>query len=165
MVRRLLRKPLTWVIIGMLAAAGGGALYWYQPWKLLSDRHVDEPLAGADRQVLSEGAFVTHVHLTSGHARIIRSPDGSRRLELVDLSTSNGPDLRVWLTDQPVVEGQEGWSLFDEGAYHELGRLKGNKGSQGYEIPSDLDLESVRSVSIWCRRFAVSFGAAPLSAA
>jgi hypothetical protein len=68
----------------------------------------------------------------------------------------------VWLADQPVREGAAGWRVFDDGTWVELGRLKGNRGDQAYDIPNDLDLNQFSSVSIWRRRFAVSFGAAPL---
>jgi hypothetical protein len=108
------------------------------------------------------GTFITHEHDTSGEVRVVRHPDGTRQLELVDLDTSDGPDLRVWLSDQPVKEGTAGWRVFDDGRYVELGELKGNKGNQVYEIPAGTDLTTLRSVSIWCKRFAVSFGAAAL---
>jgi len=69
------------------------------------------------------------------------------------------------LTDRPVVPGLDGAYAFDDGAHHELGKLKGNRGNQVYPLPDDLDLSNVRSVTIWCARFAVSFGAAELSKA
>ncbi|MFG1844257.1 DM13 domain-containing protein [Micromonospora carbonacea] len=115
--------------------------------------------------LVSRGDFVTHEHDTSGSARIVRTADGRHRLELVGLDTSNGPDLRVWLTDQPVREGVAGWRVFDDGRRVELGRLKGNRGDQAYDIPAGTDLTALTSVSIWCKRFSVSFGAAPLRAA
>lgn len=175
MIGRLLRKPLTWVAVVLLAAGGAFGLYWFQPWKLVTDREVDEALSEvstpssapastpAGPTLVSRGEFVTHEHDTSGTARIVRSADGSYRLELVDLATSNGPDLRVWLTDQPVKDGTAGWRVFDDGEWVELGRLKGNKGDQAYAIPAGTDLGQLGSVSIWCKRFAVSFGAATLS--
>ncbi|MCI0690182.1 MAG: DM13 domain-containing protein, partial [Sporichthyaceae bacterium] len=76
--------------------------------------------------------------------------------------TSNGPDLQVWLTDQPVIPGNAGWFVFDDGRYVQLGPLKANRGNQVYDIPAGTDLTGLTSVSIWCKRFAVSFGAAPL---
>jgi hypothetical protein len=69
------------------------------------------------------------------------------------------------LTDQPVRAGNAGWRVFDDGRWVELGRLKGNRGDQAYAIPADVDLTGLGSVSIWCKRFAVSFGAAPLQPA
>ena len=49
---------------------------------------------------------------------------------LENLATSDGPDLHVWLTDRPVIEGSAGWYLFDDGRYVELGPLKANNGNQ-----------------------------------
>jgi len=80
------------------------------------------------------------------------------------LDTSNGPDLHVWITDRPVVDGPSGWTVFDDGAYLDLGALKGNKGNQNYVVPAGTDLAAYRSVTIWCARFRVSFGAAELTA-
>jgi hypothetical protein len=53
--------------------------------------------------------------------------------------------------------------VFDDGRYRSLGQLKGNHGNQNYVIPTGLDLAGLRSVSIWCNRFNVSFGAAELT--
>nr|WP_230415153.1 DM13 domain-containing protein [Micromonospora tarapacensis] len=187
----MLRTPLTWIAVAVLAAGSVLGLYWFQPWKLVTDQAVTEPLAtiatptapeastapgasaapdtstapvptGGAARLVSSGDFVSHEHKTSGSARIVRTEDGRHRLELVGLNTSNGPDLRVWLTDQPVVEGRAGWHVFDDGRWVELGRLKGNLGDQGYEIPDGVELGDLTSVSIWCKRFSVSFGAAAL---
>ncbi len=194
MITRLLRKPLAWVAAAVVAAGAVVGLAWFQPWKLVTDTEVDEtlsavattsapatagpagppatgpgsatgPAAATGPTLVSRGDFVTHEHDTSGSARIVRTADGRHRLELVGLDTSNGPDLRVWLTDQPVREGVAGWRVFDDGRRVELGRLKGNRGDQAYDIPAGTDLTALTSVSIWCKRFSVSFGAAPLRAA
>ena len=161
-----------------MAAAG---LWWFQPWKLVTDTVVDEALpavaasptaratatdpAPAGDRVLAAGDFVSHEHATTGSAQLVRLADGRRQLVLRDLDTSNGPDLRVWLTDRPVRTGTAGWRVFDDGRYVELGRLKGNRGDQVYDVPASVDLADARSVSIWCRRFSVSFGAAELRVA
>ena len=157
----------------VLAAGAAFGLYWFQPWRLFTDTTVTEALSNpTPEQVTSatatapvvtrQGTFVTHEHDTTGTARLVRNPDGSFQLELVGLVTSDGPDLRVWLTDQEVKQGTAGWRVFDDGRYVELGRLKGNRGDQVYAIPAGVDAESLRSVSIWCKRFSVSFGAAEL---
>jgi len=177
------RKPLFWVGIAMVATVVVAfGLYWFQPWKLVTDETAADPLAvvpapvasaaptasqasaaaPAGPRVLLQGEFVTHEHDTSGSVRVVALPDGSRTLEIANLDTSNGPDLRVWLSDQPVKEGTAGWTVFDDGKWVELGKLKGNKGNQVYDIPASADLDSLRSVTIWCKRFSVSFGAAAL---
>ncbi len=187
---RILGKP---VVIGALlvaVVAAGVGLYWFQPWKLWVDDTVrDElpvaapatPPAAPDAETttptapaapatpstprtLTSGSLISHEHRTTGTAKVIRLPDGSHTLRLENLDTSNGPDLHVWLTDAPVKEGKAGWHVFDDGTYVSLGKLKGNKGDQNYALPADLDLKGLTSVSIWCDRFDVSFGAAELTA-
>jgi hypothetical protein len=189
MLGRLARKPVTWIIAAVLVVGGGFGLYWFQPWKLFTSTTVNEtlpeapapaapappptgtqtppaPAAPAPRNtLLASGTLITHEHDTSGTARLVRLADGRTQLVLADLSTSDGPDLRVWLTDQPVIEGRAGWHVFDDGRYVELGRLKGNRGNQVYTVPAGTDLAGLTSVTIWCKRFSVSFGAAELNPA
>jgi hypothetical protein len=173
-VARLARRPVSWLVL----AAGAGVvvvgLAFFQPWKLWVDQTVDEPApppaaaaavsqAAPEAATIALGAFISHEHDTTGTARVVREPDGSRYLRIENLDTSNGPLLKVWLTDAPVRPGKDGWYLFDDGQHVDLGALKGNKGSQNYPIPADVDLAAYRSVSIWCARFDVSFGAAELT--
>jgi Electron transfer DM13 len=182
MLGRLVRKPLTWVIVGLLAVGGAVGLYWFQPWKLVTDERVNEtppavaaPTGGggslpgsagpAVDHVIATGTFVSHEHTTTGTARLTELTDGRRVLTLENLDTSNGPDLRVWLTDRPVGTGPSAWTVFDDGKCVELGRLKGNKGTQNYDVPAGLSLAEYHSVTIWCKRFSVSFGAVELSEA
>ena len=169
-------------VAAVLALVVGAGLYWFQPWKVVTDREVKEtlvvalatgsPAASAEVSVaptrpalVRQGEFVSHEHATSGQARVIRNVDGSHVLELAGLDTSDGPDLRVWLSDQPVLAGAQGWRVFAGGDRVELGRLKGNKGDQAYAIPAGTDLDRLHSVTIWCKRFSVSFGAADLTPA
>jgi hypothetical protein len=178
---RVSRKQ--WVV-GALAVAlvvAGAGLYWFQPWKIWQDETVDEALPTAQAspsatrpsetpsatpagpRTLAGGELISHEHATSGTVKLVRLADGSHVVRLEKLDTSNGPDLHVWLTDAPVKEGRAGWHVFDDGEYVSLGKLKGNKGSQNYVLPADVDPADFTSVSIWCDRFDVSFGAAELS--
>ncbi|MFE5538202.1 DM13 domain-containing protein [Streptomyces sp. NPDC056519] len=178
--RRRRRRLLTGVLIAAALVLGAG-LYWAEPWKLWQNSTVNEALPtasaapGSSRpgttapapgpQTVAQGSLISHEHSTTGTVKLIRLPDGSRTLRLENLDTSSGPDLRVWLTDAPVKEGADGWFVFDDGKYVSLGKLKGNKGDQNYEIPAEVNLADYSSVTIWCDRFNVSFGAAALQAA
>lgn len=103
-------------------------------------------------------AFVGIDHETSGTLVLLQDDAGGRFVRLENLDTSNGPDLFVYLSTNPV-DGSEG--AFDDD-YVDLGRLQGNIGSQNYEIPADIDLARFASIVIWCDRFNSAFGAAPL---
>ncbi|MGY1580973.1 DM13 domain-containing protein [Streptomyces sp. MN13] len=187
------RTRITWTrrrTTGALAATAigvgfGFGLYWFQPWKLWQDETVQEALPGtttaskpptgppspgapsapAAPTTVADGDLISHEHTTSGTVKLVRLADGSHVVRLENLDTSNGPDLRVWLTDAPVKEGRAGWHVFDDGTHVSLGKLKGNKGSQNYPVPEDIDPSRYRSVTIWCDRFDVSFGAAELTGA
>jgi len=160
----------------LVIAVGIGA-YLFQPWKLFINTTVDEALpsvaaaepspgataAPPEPVVVSEGSLISHEHDTTGTVKLIRLVDGALVVRVENLETSNGPDLKVWLTAAPVIAGRDGWGVFDDGRYVDLGSLKGNKGTANYPVPTGTDVSGLNSVSIWCDRFNVSFGAAELS--
>lgn len=162
------------VVFGLVLVGLG--VYWFGPQRLFLDRQVSEelptptmtsdPSAGegpvkepARVDVLSSGEFRSLEHETTGSVRIVALEDGSRFVRLEHLATSDGPDLRIYLTDQPLSDD---WGVWDDGRYVDLGPLKGNVGDSNYQIPDDLDLSGFRTVAIWCRRFTVGFGVAPI---
>ncbi|MEV6442697.1 DM13 domain-containing protein [Amycolatopsis sp. NPDC051716] len=122
-----------------------------------------EPAKPAEPAELAGGSLISHEHRTTGTVRLLRAADGSLVLRLENLATSSGPDVHVWLTDAPVKPGKDGWDVFDDGKHLDAGKLKGNKGNQNYPLPVGTDLTAYTSVSIWCDRFDVSFGAAELA--
>ena len=179
--QRWWRKPAVLVPLVLLLVIVLAIGAWlFQPWKLFTDEVVDEalPLPAAassaptnpgttpeptpEPQVLAKGRFISHEHETTGRAEVLQLPDGKRVLRFEDLQTSNGPDLKVWLAAAPVIPGTDGWFVFDDDEFEDLGPLKGNIGNQNYRIPDSVDLKQLSSVSIWCDRFSVSFGAAEL---
>jgi hypothetical protein len=105
-----------------------------------------EPVANAE----PKGTFTGLTgHRSSGTATLIRSPNGSFiRLE-DDFSVTSGPDLYVYAGNS-------------SGKTSEVARLKGNQGSQNYELPHDLDPESITSVWIYCKAFRTDFAKADL---
>jgi hypothetical protein len=121
-----------------------------------------QPVEGSGPATLAEGDFTGLEHASTGTAQLVEFPGGSRYLRLEDLETSNGPDLRVILSDQPPSED---WRVWDDGQVLDLGGLKGNLGSSNYEIGKDVDLSEYRTAVIWCRRFSVGFAVAPLEPA
>jgi len=169
------RSAAAAIAVAVLALFGLG-IYWFGPQRLVLDREVAEalptPTGTTDPSIgeepleepsgieeLGSGEFRSLEHGTTGLARIVELEDGSRFVRLEDLDTSDGPDLRVYLTDQPVSDD---WGVWDDGRYVDLGALKGNVGDSNYLIPEDVDPLDFRTVVIWCRRFTVGFGVAPI---
>lgn len=117
-------------------------------------------MAGDEDPVrLVSGRFHTNAHETKGLATIYVLDDGRRVLRLTEFSTSNGPDVRVYLVAAADVQEED---AAKQAGFVDLGAMKGNIGDQNYDVPAGLDLSKYRAVSIWCRRFSVNFGAAPL---
>lgn len=88
-------------------------------------------------------------HDATGTASVYRQPDGSFVVALEDIDVEPGPDYHVW-----VVPGRDRRSPGDG---IELAKLRGNQGTQYYEVPRDAptDLGTDWTVLIWCRAFGV----------
>lgn len=171
MERGFLRAHRAGVAVAAVLAVTLGifAIVWFQPQKLFIEETVREglvdegaPSATATPSVvtLASGSFRSLEHKTTGTARLVRLSSGKVVLRFEGLNTSNGPDLRVYLSKKPSTLG---WRDYGD-RFIELGKLKGNIGDQNYEVPSGTDLSQYRSAVIWCVRFAVGFGVAPLDA-
>jgi hypothetical protein len=147
------------ILAGLVAI--GALWYVFRPDLIFTNKTVIESMpAGADATSVLSGQFHNGAHGTSGTATIYRLADGQEILRLINLDTTQGPDLYVYLlaagdaTSDDAVKNAE---------HIDLGPLKGNKGNQNYDIPSTVDFSKYRAVAIWCRSFRVSFGAAPLT--
>ena len=113
-------------------------------------------------KVLEKGEFHNADKTGKGTATLLQFADGKRVLRLTDFAVDNGPDLHVRLIAADDAKDTASVAKTD---FVELDKLKGNKGSQNYDVPENVDLSKYKAVSIWCNRFSVNFAAAPLTAA
>ena len=158
------------LMIGLGVIALAIAWYAFRPELLFINKTVNEQLptvqsvsmamsSGTEPRVLGKGDFRGLAHETKGVATVHQLGDGKRILRLTNFETSNGPDVHVYLVAAEMANDN---ATVTEAGFIDLGSLKGNKGDQNYEVPSDTDLNKYGSVSIWCARFGVNFGAATL---
>ena len=112
-----------------------------------------------DAKVLARGKFHNAEKAGKGTATVYQRADGKRILRLSDFAVDNGPDLHVRLIAANDAKNTASVAKTD---HVELGKLKGNQGSQNYDVPANVDLSKYRVVSIWCNRFSVNCAAAPL---
>lgn len=160
-----MRKRNIAILVGIAVIVIGWALF--RPERLFITTRVNEQFPGvataaAEPVALTSGQFRGIAHETAGTAAIFRLPDGKRVLRLTGFKTSNGPDVQVYLV--AAADAADNATVTKAGFIH-LGALKGNVGDQNYDVPADADLAKYRAVTIWCRRFAVNFGTAPLTPA
>jgi hypothetical protein len=152
------------LIIPVVVIALIAAWYAFRPERLFVNRQVDEPFptvnaAGSAAQALESGNFYSIMHPTSGTATIYRLADGSRVLRLTNFKTSNGPDVHIYMVAADDAKDND---TVKRAGFIDLGQIKGNIGDQNYALGPDIDLAKYRAVSVWCKRFSVNFGAAPL---
>ena len=152
------------VVVLVILIAAGAAWYAFRPERLFTNQRVNEqfPTASAANNAttkLASGQFHAGAHETKGTATVFQLGDGKKTLRLTNFETSNGPDVRVYLVAAPDAKDSE---TVKSAGFVELGSLKGNIGDQNYDLPANVDLAKYRAVTIWCARFNVNFGTAPL---
>src|SRR5438094_10546780 len=154
-----------WINVAIPVAVIAVLVAWYvfRPERLVVNRRVDEGLptahGGVSAQPLESGRFYSILHPTAGTATIFQMGDGTRVLRLTSFTTSNGPDVHVYMV---AADDAKDVATVQHAGFVDLGIIKGNVGDQNYTFGSDLDLAKYRAVSIWCKRFSVNFGAAAL---
>lgn len=127
----------------------GAGYYFVSPFFI--NKTVGEALPIAENteemsvEVVKQGQFegFDKIHTGSGTASVISIGEKNYIRFEEDFVVANGPDLYVGL-------GQNG--RYIKGS--ELGVLKGNMGSQNYELPEGVSPEEVW---IWCKAFSVPF--------
>ena len=155
----------TWTKVAILVAAVAAVVAWYafRPERLVVNRQIDEAMPTAQGssspKPLESGQFYSILHPTQGTATIYQMGDGTRILRFTSFSTSNGPDVHVYMV---AADDAKDVATVEKAGFVDLGVIKGNIGDQNYTLGSDLDLAKYRAVSIWCKRFSVNFGAAAL---
>lgn len=176
-------KRWMWITGAAVAVVAVAAFAVFRPDKLFVDDVVDEqldadvaaaleepastttsipaapPTTAAGPQVVARGEWTSlNDYSVAGSVAVVEE-DGRSTIVLSELMSDNGPDLRVYL----APAGPDAGGDITDGI--DLGPLKGNIGTQSYELPDGVDPSAFGSVVIWCERFSVGFGVAGLSPA
>ncbi len=110
-----------------------------------------DEVVSADGQLKFSGSFRGYgSEKVSGQAKIYLT-NTQYMLKLENFSTTNGPDLKVYLSKAASPSG-----------HISLGALKSTNGNQVYEITGTPDFSQYRFVLIHCERFNHLFGSAEL---
>lgn len=104
--------------------------------------------AASGPQRLRSGSFRGIDHRAEGTVAIYRQPDGRYVVGLEDIDIQPGPDYDLYLVPGEDREDTKGGIR--------LGDLRGNRGTQFYEVPAGANLENGPwTVLVWCQTFAV----------
>lgn len=118
------------------------------------------PLVAQEGNVVATGTFHGDAHHTMGRATVYQTEKGEV-LRLTHFKTTDGPKLHVLLI--AADDAKDNLNIFGEKIDKvDLGPLRGTEGDQNYDVPAGTDLSKYKTVAIFCERFLVTFGAAPL---
>jgi hypothetical protein len=92
-------------------------------------------------------------HFAHGDALVIESAPQRHTVRFENFSVRNGPDLFVYLSDDPKGYG---------GTVLKLGALRATDGAFNYEVPAGTDVTRFKSVIVWCDQFSELFATAAL---
>lgn len=116
--------------------------------KIVLDEKVDLTMAMQN----AVGAFANGPYgSVSGSAKIYTVGTGDQ-LALENFSSSNGPDLKVYLSKEK-----------DPQNFINLGDLKAVGGNQIYQIPAGTNITEYKYALIYCKRYSHLFGYAQLN--
>ena len=141
------------IIIILVAICATAFAYWtISPFFI--DKIVEEKLPESnvgnqsEPQKIALGSFFGFDKIHDGKGQVtLYEIDGKKVLRFEEgFMVNNGPDLYVGFgLDGNYVKGSE------------ISKLKGNIGSQNYDIPDGFDITKYNSVYIWCKAFSVPF--------
>lgn len=107
----------------------------------------DEPLR------LRVGSFRGVDHRASGTVAVYRQPDGRYVVGLEEFDIQPGPDYDLYIVPGQNREDRDGGTRLDD--------LRGNRGTQFYDVPPEVDLtDGAWTVLVWCQTFGVPIATA-----
>ena len=87
-------------------------------------------------------------HRAAGTVAIYAAPDGRHVVGLEDFDIQPGPDYDVYVVPGSAREDRDGGVRLDD--------LRGNQGTQYYDVPAGIDVgRGEWTVLIWCQTFGV----------
>jgi hypothetical protein len=106
-------------------------------------------------RLVARGTFrgADDFHFGRGDALLIELAPQRHAVRFENFSVRNGPDLYVYLSDDPNGYG---------GAVLKLGRLRATDGAFNYDLPPGTDISRYRSAIVWCDQFSQLFATASL---
>jgi hypothetical protein len=177
---RLVKRVALRRIVTLAVVAG---VVWYAVVPAFRDQRFEEPLLGAASPApvpaergapapapaapadqapapspgperLAAGPLDGIGHRATGTAALYRLADGTHFVRLEDIDVQGAPDVFVHLVPAGAQDDPDGGT--------DLGRLKGNRGSQNYVVPDGIDTARHHGVLLWCRMFSTPIAAAAL---
>jgi len=106
------------------------------------------PTTAIDPVRIRVGQFRGIDHRASGTVAVYRQADGRYVIGLEDFDIQPGPDYDLYVVPGADRQKRDNGTRLDD--------LRGNRGTQFYEVPASIDLSNgAWSVLVWCQTFGV----------
>ena len=135
--------------------AGAAAMLLAYPF-LFPPAEVNEQIMDAgNKQIILTGTFIhpnpsDPVHWGKGDIAVYREQDSEELFLENNFEVGPGPDYHVYLSTGSAITSNDD---FANAHNTELGKLKSFRGSQIYNINTAIDMNSIKSVVVWCKAF------------
>jgi hypothetical protein len=111
-------------------------------------------------ETIREGSFIEKSKAISGSWRILKAEEGALVLEISDdFKAKSGPDLKVFLSSHSFSDAN-GKNASKSSTL--VGALKKAKGSQRYELPTEIKLSDFKSLLVHCEKYSILWGGSDL---
>ena len=100
------------------------------------------------------------IHWAKGDISIVKEDDKYWVFLHPNFSAGLAPDLFLYVSNVEDIDNE--WD-FHRTKQIEIGKLKAGSGAQVYELPTEIDPFSIKSVTVWCKAFSEYMGSATVS--
>ena len=107
---------------------------------------------------MAYGQFASTTTQTRGSVRLVLNPDGSHAIAIADFSTNSTGALTVVVSDSAAAQ-----TAAPDGNHSvSIGTVSEAAGNQSFALPAGINVDSVKSVSLWNQADAVTDAVAVL---
>jgi len=116
----------------------------------------------ASKRIILQGRFArfSRVHYGKGNVTIYEGTPKKLVFLHKNFQVGPGPAYHIYLSESGNITTK---IAFRNAKNYDLGMLKSFRGSQIYQVPSDVNLKNIKSVVVWCVSFSQLITSANLS--
>ena len=143
------------MLVALAVVTGAAAPAMAQ--SMANDQAMADKNMASDKMMSPKGTFAGAKDHSASGSYTITGSGKDRALALSDdFKVDKAPDIYVILSRGAMAK--------DAGSVN-LGKLKKLEGAQSYKIPESTDLAAYDTVLLWCKKYSVLIGQAPLAGA
>lgn len=133
-----------------LEAIGGSSSSSTQNVVQQAQKELFSTLLSGDFNMDAEGS--DKFHNASGKVSIVNFKGENRLVFSDNFEVTRGPDYKIYLVNERGIETKSAFQKIKSNSKR-IGEIKQFSGYQVFDIPRDIDIDSIKGVVIWCESF------------